>query len=268
MFFKEFSPSLSFTLINGACTREYGIVSFVSVVRKVTFMKLIHSVVLALGIAIGGWFVGNGIITFRKMDQVVEVRGLDERIVAANEATLDLRFAVTAATIKELSPQVEANQKAIEEFLVAQGVPVKSIQRVPVVILDNAQNRTSYEANQMGRYTARTGVQIFTNEVAKVQDLSQKSDQLLAKGVILETVHPKYTFTDLNTLKPAMLVTATKGAREAAESFARDSGAKLGGIKSASQGLFTISAPGLDYDDAGTVQKRVRVVTRVSYYME
>jgi len=76
------------------------------------------------------------------MDQVVEVRGLDERIVTANEATLDLRFAVTAATIKELSPQVEANQKAIEEFLVAQGVPVKSIQRVPVVILDNAQDLT------------------------------------------------------------------------------------------------------------------------------
>lgn len=231
-------------------------------------MKLTHSIILALGIALCGWFVGNGIITFRKMDQVVDVRGLDERIVTANEATLDLRFAVSAATIKELSPQVEAAQKALEEFLYAQGVPASAVQRVPVSIQDNAQNRTSYEANQMGRFTARTGVSLFTNDVAKVQALSQKTDQLLSKGVILESVYPKFTFTDLNNLKPSMLVAATKGAREAAESFARDSGAKLGGIKSASQGLFTITAPSQDYDDAGSVQKRVRVVTRISYYMQ
>ncbi len=150
----------------------------------------------------------------------------------------------------------------------AQGVAGRSIQRVQVVILDNAQSRTSYEATQMGRYTARTGVQICTNDAAKVQDLSPKSDQLLAEGVILETFYPKYTFTNLNTLKPTMLVMAIKGARDAAESFASDSGARLEGITSASQGLSTITAPGLDYDDAGTVQKRVRVVTRVSYHME
>jgi hypothetical protein len=65
-----------------------------------------------------------------------------------------------------------------------------------------------------------------------------------------------------------MLVAATKSAREAAESFSRDSGARLKGIKSATQGLFSITAPGVDYDDQGSIQKRVRVVTRVSYYME
>ena len=90
-------------------------------------MKLIHGVVLALGLSVGSWFVGNGIITFRKMDQVVEVRGVDGRIVTAHEATADLRAAVTAATTQELSRQVEANPKAIEELLVAKGIPAKSM---------------------------------------------------------------------------------------------------------------------------------------------
>ena len=61
-------------------------------------MRLFHSVVLALGIAAAGWFVGDGIITFRKMEQVVDVRGLDERIVTANEGSLDLRYVVSAIT--------------------------------------------------------------------------------------------------------------------------------------------------------------------------
>jgi hypothetical protein len=203
-------------------------------------MKLLESIVLACGVALAGWFVGDAIITFRAMDQVVEVRGLDERIVSANEGSLDLRYVVSAPSIKELSSQLETTQ------------------------VMNSSN----EVIASGRYSARSGAQVFSNDVAKIQALAQETDQLIAKGVALESTLPRFSFTDLNSLKPKMLVAATQSAREAAQSFARDSGAQLGGIKSATQGLFSITAPGVDYDDQGSIQKRVRVVTRVSYYME
>ncbi len=231
-------------------------------------MKLLESIVLACGVALAGWFVGDAIITFRAMDQVVEVRGLDERIVSANEGSLDLRYVVSAPSIKELSSQLETTQKALEEFLSQQGFSGTAVQKISVTITDNAVMNSSNEVIASGRYSARSGAQVFSNDVAKIQALAQETDQLIAKGVALESTLPRFSFTDLNSLKPKMLVAATQSAREAAQSFARDSGAQLGGIKSATQGLFSITAPGVDYDDQGSIQKRVRVVTRVSYYME
>jgi hypothetical protein len=174
---------------------------------------------------------------------------------------------VSAPNLQDLSSEMAAAQAKIDEFLAEQSIPADSIQRVAVTISDNIQNRTFMEVSPNGRYSARAGVIISSKDVKKIQSLSQNTDKLVAKGVAPESIFPRFTFTELASIKPKMVEAATKGAREAAESFARDSGSKLGSIKSASQGLFTISAPGTDYDDPSALQKRVRVVTKVSYYM-
>ena len=60
-----------------------------------------------------------------------------------------------------------------------------------------------------------------------------------------------------------MVAEATKNARETAEKFAKDSDSKLGKIKYASQGTFTISNR-----DSNTPEiKSVSVVTYVTYYL-
>src|SRR3546814_13415083 len=74
-----------------------------------------------------------------------------------------------------------------------------------------------------------------------------------------------YSFTKLKDIKPARVAEATKDARKAAEQFAQDSGTGVGGIKSATQGYFSIGAR--DGDDMGngadSPYKKVRVVTTV-----
>ena len=57
-------------------------------------------------------------------------------------------------------------------------------------------------------------------------------------------------------------------AKEAAQTFAADSGVKVGALKTATQGLFSISAPLGDYGGENTVMKKVRVVTKVQYLVE
>lgn len=74
----------------------------------------------------------------------------------------------------------------------------------------------------------------------------------------------KYEFTSLNKIKPQMIEEATKNAREAAVKFANDSESKMGKIKSASQGLFSIE----DRDQYTPYIKNVRVVTSVDYFLE
>jgi uncharacterized protein len=80
-----------------------------------------------------------------------------------------------------------------------------------------------------------------------------------------------YTFTRLNALKPEMIAEADRNARASAEQFAHDSGARVSGIKTASQGYFSVGArDGEDCDDCGstggsTPFQKVRVVTTVDY---
>ena len=61
-----------------------------------------------------------------------------------------------------------------------------------------------------------------------------------------------------------MIAEATQNAREAANKFGEDSGSRLGRIKSATQGQFSIT----DRDQFTPYLKTVRVVTNVTYYLE
>ena len=73
----------------------------------------------------------------------------------------------------------------------------------------------------------------------------------------------QFLFTDLNSLKPKMIEEATANARAVAEKFAADSNSKLGKIRSARQGQFTIE----DRDASTPHIKNVRVVSTVEYYL-
>ena len=92
--------------------------------------------------------------------------------------------------------------------------------------------------------------------------------ELLKQGIAISAndydTRVQYEFTSLNKIKPQMIEEATKNAREAAEKFAKDSDSKLGKIKNASQGLFTIE----DRDPSTPYIKKVRVVTSVDFFLE
>ena len=93
-----------------------------------------------------------------------------------------------------------------------------------------------------------------------------KQLDLLNKGITIVNNYysqPSFTFNGLNDIKPEMIETATKNARAVALKFAEDSGSKLGKIKSASQGTFSIN----ERDSNTPYMKQVRIVTYVDYYL-
>ena len=71
-----------------------------------------------------------------------------------------------------------------------------------------------------------------------------------------------------------MIAEANRDARRNAEQFARDSGANVGAIKTASQGYFSVGARDGDGDSeygsngGGSPLQKVRVVTTVDYDIE
>jgi hypothetical protein len=102
--------------------------------------------------------------------------------------------------------------------------------------------------------------------------------QLLQKGIVLNSNPGQglaYKFTGLNSIKPVMITEASRNARAAADCFISDSGSRVGSIRQANQGVFTIvpadqGSEGSDSSYAGdsSLTKTVRVVTSVQYYLE
>ncbi len=114
------------------------------------------------------------------------------------------------------------------------------------------------------RYMAKITITLRSNDIILVKNTLEKSSNLIAKGVTI--VHdwqarPQFIFTDLNSIKPAMIEEATLNARKAADKFAEDSGIQTGKILHASQGLFSIN------DTHLPEKKLVRIVTTIQYLL-
>lgn len=224
-----------------------------------------QSISIGLGLILSGLAIGHGITNLKRYEQSVSVRGLDERTVKSTESSWNLSFSVSGNSFEEVQTKVNSNQKSIEKFLLSKGFDANEIEKGFIQVTDNATYGWKKE-NGM-RYQASASVTLSTKKVDQVEKAKDKTKELFDQGILLRDSRVKYYFTDLNSVKPEMLKNAAANARDAATAFSRDAGVSLGKIRSATQGLFSISAPNSEYDSESTLIKKVRVVTQVNYFL-
>ncbi len=221
---------------------------------------------VALGAAAGGVFIGKGIENVRVGDRNVTVRGLSERIVKADLAVLPLKFAAAGDDLQAVQADVDADTAAVRRFLAAQGYTPAEIDLGRLEVTDQYA-REYQQQNVAARYRVAQTVIVRTTNVDRVQATTRQLDQLLRQGVILQDyAGPNYLFTGLNDVRPKMIAEATASARTGAQQFAKDAGASLSGIRSATQGSFEIQGrDDVGYEPNSQVFKKVRVVTTITY---
>lgn len=242
---------------------------------------IVASALVALGLILGGWLLGGQIKDVRLADRYVTVRGLAERTVKADLAIWPLSFREAGNDLKTTYAKSEQDSQAVLQFLNAQGIPKADITLGQPSVTDT-------QANDYGgtpapnRYIVQQSITVRSHNVNQVAAAVQKTSTLIASGVVLgggpqygSQNSVSYVYTDLNSIKPEMITEATRGARTAAERFAADSGSKVGTIRQASQGLFSISsADSVSTGDGGgamsnaSVLQKVRVVTTIQYYLQ
>ena len=240
---------------------------------------------LAFGLILGGWILGAEIKATRLSDRYVTVKGLVERTVKSDLAIWPIHFKQAGDDLGSLYARTEADKNVILQFLAAQGIQPGEIELGVVRVVDNQANEYGGGNKAPHRYIIDQEVTVHTSRVEQVAAAAQKTMQLVQKGIVLDGNANQdgvsYKFNGLNAIKPDMITEATRNARAAADRFAADSGAKVGGIRQANQGVFAISAadqgsdtsdPG-DYGGSGgnadaSLMKTVRVVTTVQYYLE
>ena len=227
----------------------------------------IESAILAVGLALLGVFVYNGINSLAKRDRVVSVRGLAEKEVQADRVIWPLAYKTVGDDLGSVYRDISSANKKIQTFLIKNGIKASYITNVAPQVNDLWTNEYRDNVNRQ-RYNATSVTTVSSSDVAKVRALMTRTGELLSQGIAIapnDYNYPiQFDFTSLNKIKPQMIEQATKNAREAAEKFAKDSESKLGKIKSAQQGLFSIE----DRDSNTPYIKEVRVVTTVDYYLD
>ena len=224
---------------------------------------------LALGGVGAGAFIAKGLENARIGDRAVSVRGLSERIVKADLAVLPLKFAAAGDDLQVIQADVDRATTVVRAFLTAQGYQPPEVDLGRLEVTDQFA-REYQQQNVAARYRVAQTVIVRTTSVDRVQATARQLDRLIRQGVVLQDYNgPSYLFTGLNAVRPAMIAEATASARTGAQQFARDSGARLGGIRSAGQGSFEIlGRDEVGYEPSSQVFKKVRVVTTVSYALK
>jgi len=231
----------------------------------------IEAIVIAAGIAVGllllglmvKWAVGD----YKDRERVIEVRGLAEREVKADMVTWSIVYKEPGNDPEQLLSAMERKNSEIMKFLKENGISESEIFTSAPEVSDQESNEYYSNDKYKYRYHATTKITVISKEVDKVRDMLSRQTELMRMGIVLVNngyMSPvQYDFTQLNSIKPAMIEEATKNARAAADKFAEDSGSDIGKIKTASQGYFEVS----DVDESTPYLKNVRVVTNVEYYI-
>lgn len=221
---------------------------------------------IALGLVGAGWFASEGMTHLRTADRYVTVKGSAEKIVDADLVVWPLSQTVGGNELGTVQTQLEANTQTIRGFLASAGFKEDEI----VVSPPRLEDRWAYsygDNRPPERYRYSNTVTLRTSRVSDALVAVRRSGDIVAKGVMLNTDDgggPEFDYTELNAIKPALIAEATAAARKSAEQFAKDSGARLGGIRSANQGIVSIT----DRDRGSPQIKTVRVVTTVEYFLK
>jgi len=226
------------------------------------------ALIVASGLAVMGFFIGDGLRNIRSTDRYVNVRGLSERDVTADTAKLLIHIEHAGSAPTAIFPLIAETQKLVLAFLTQEGIKEAEIETGQwTTVRTTAQDLK--DDPSLPHYAVSSVISVTTHDIEATQSAYRKINDLRIKtkgGVTGSDV--SYSFTGVGQLRAEMIAAATKDARNAAVQFAADSGSKVGSIRNASQGIFQITAPGQDSEDAQSVRKNVRVVTTVDYQLK
>lgn len=228
---------------------------------------LVLGAFLCAGLIGLGHYLASGFLQARALERTVTVKGLSERDMPADVAIWPIKFSGADNDLVALYAAVEKNNGLIVDFLQQNGFTPEEISVSVPAIVDRQAQAYGDDRDAKFRYTATSSISVYSRKVDQVRETMNNLVELGKQGLAIVgqdyEARTQFLYTGLNDIKPAMIEEATRNAREVATRFAQDSESRLGKIKTANQGQFSIE----DRDSNTPHIKKVRVVSTVQYYL-
>ena len=219
------------------------------------------------GLSALGYLLGKAAIEFKQYDRSVTVKGLSEREYQADIVIWPIQFTAAGNDLESLYSSIDENTSMIKGFLEKNGINPGEITFTSPAITDKSARQYGNSSKPVFRYSATQTVTVYSRNIETARSVMSSLSELGKTGIVFTGENyqsqTEYIFTRLNEVKPEMIEAATREAREVAQKFAADSQSRLGKIRKASQGQFSINAR----DKNNPHIKKVRVVSTIEYYL-
>ena len=240
---------------------------------------IIFGIILAIGLIAAAFVLGT---QFKNLKQsgTITVKGLAEAPYKANLAQIQMGVSAWGQDYAGALANGKNDFKALQQFVASKGFSVSSQNVTPISVEpyneDYVDEQGQTRTRQNG-YKATQTLSISSQELNKITNMLAQVQNYRISHESVTFEKPQYLLNDLEKIKHDLIAKATDDANKRAEEFAKTGHAKVGVMRSASQGSFNIlDANNPDTDDSdygGTydkdgVDKLVRLVVTIDYAIE
>ena len=247
--------------------------------NKNSLPLIIFGIILALGLIAAAFVLGT---QFKNLKQsgTITVKGLAEAPYKANLAQIQMGVSAWGQDYAGALANGKNDFKALQQFVASKGFSISSQNVTPISVEpyneDYVDEQGQTRTRQNG-YKATQTLSISSQELNKITNMLAQVQNYRISHESVTFEKPQYLLNDLEKIKHDLIAKATDDANKRAEEFAKTGHAKVGVMRSASQGSFNIldahnpdtddSDYGGTYDNDG-VDKLVRLVVTIDYAIE
>ena len=247
--------------------------------NKNSLPLIIFGIILAIGLIAAAFVLGT---QFKNLKQsgTITVKGLAEAPYKANLAQIQMGVSAWGQDYAGALANGKNDFKALQQFVASKGFSLSSQNVTPISVEpyneDYVDEQGQTRTRQNG-YKATQTLSISSQELNKITNMLAQVQNYRISHESVTFEKPQYLLNDLEKIKHDLIAKATDDANKRAEEFAKTGHAKVGVMRSASQGSFNIlDAHNPDTDDSdygGTydkdgVDKLVRLVVTIDYAIE
>lgn len=226
------------------------------------YEKIIVAGIVAFGLLLLGLCLKGGIDNFTNKDRRVTVKGLAEREVDADKVVWTLTLEESADELNPMFTRLNQQVDVIKNFLKEKGIDGKGDVSVTTFSVNDNLSNVWGDEKPLYHYTVRRSVVVSSNDTHFISDLRSQTDELIDRGIIVESDNAEYEYTQFQKLKPEMMAEAIANAETTAKQFAENSHSKINKIVEAGQGEFSIDDADIPY------KKKIRVVSTITYSLK
>jgi hypothetical protein len=241
--------------------------------------KNLSAIIFGLSIVLAAYLLGNAFMNRNKTDGIVSVTGLGKADFTSDLIVWEGSFARESFDLQQAYSDLEKDKAIISEYLLNKGISKEELVFNAVNSRKNTRTKYSNQGQYIGEeflgYILTQSLQIDSNNVENVENISREITELLNKGIQFYSQPPRYYYTKLADLKIEMISKATEDAHLRAIKIAENSGSKLGNLISAKMGIFQITGQNSneDYSWGGTYntsskEKTASITMKLEYEVD
>lgn len=232
------------------------------------FQILISCIIITLGLLFASLIFASKI----QRNDNITVTGSASKIVKSDSARLTLSVGAREINQKASYTAIKNQTPIVIKYLEDKGIKkedidVKSIHGYKIY----KQNERGYNTNEAIAFEGNQTIELKSNDVEKIKDISTDIQNLISKGINVEVFAPEYFYSDLASIKIDLLKEATLDAKQRAKSMLEAANSRVGKVKSMRMGVFQITpvdstmVSDMGINDTSSIDKKVTAVANVVF---